>query len=100
MMRTKNCSTETQSGRADMNDVQTVEIPPGLDAAAGDAGRVESYHIEERDAAIAQSSVQSLYRDPSDVRTILSMAWTGTLLVLLLLASAAFNIWQYWRRPD
>ena len=28
------------------------------------------------------------------------MAWTGTLLVLLLLASVAFNIWQYWRRPD
>ena len=43
---------------------------------------------------------RSLYRDPADVRTILSMAWTGTLLVLLLLASVALNIWQYWRRPD
>src|SRR5262252_2997937 len=41
-----------------------------------------------------------VYRDPADVRTILSMTWTGTLLLLLLLASVAFNIWQYWRRPD
>ena len=63
-------------------------------------GTVESSHIEERDAAVAQSSLQTFYRDPADVRTILSMAWTGTLLVLLLLASVAFNIWQYWRRPD
>ena len=83
-----------------MNDVQTIEPPPGLDMAAGEAGTVESSQIEERDAAVAQSSLQTFYRDPADVRTILSMAWTGTLLVLLLLASVAFNIWQYWRRPD
>jgi hypothetical protein len=83
-----------------MNDVQTIEPPPGLDAAAGEAGTVESSHIKERGAAIAQSSLQTFYRDPADVRTILSMAWTGTLLVLLLLASVTFNIWQYWRRPD
>ena len=83
-----------------MNDVQTIEPPPGLDLAAGEAGSVESSQIEERDAAVAQSSLQTFYRDPADVRTILSMAWTGTLLVLLLLASVAFNIWQYWRRPD
>jgi len=83
-----------------MNDVQTIEPPPGLEAAAGEAGTVESSQIEERNAAVAQSSLQTFYRDPADVRTILSMAWTGTLLVLLLLASVAFNIWQYWRRPD
>jgi hypothetical protein len=83
-----------------MNNVQTIEPPPGLDVAAGEAGTVESSQIEERNAAVAQSSLQTLYRDPADVRTILSMAWTGTLLVLLLLASVAFNIWQYWRRPD
>ena len=83
-----------------MNDVQTIEPPPGLDAAAGEAGTVELSHIKERGAAIAQSSLQTFYRDPADVRTILSMAWTGTLLVLLLLASVTFNIWQYWRRPD
>jgi hypothetical protein len=83
-----------------MNDVHTIEITPGLDAAARDESRIESSHIDERDAVIAQSSLQPLYRDPADVRTILGMAWTGTLLVLLLLASVAFNIWQYWRRPD
>ena len=83
-----------------MNDVQTIEPPPGLDMAAGEAGKVESSQIEERHATVAQSSLQTFYRDPADVRTILSMAWTGTLLVLLLLASVAFNIWQYWRRPD
>jgi hypothetical protein len=83
-----------------MNDARTIEIPPGLDVAASEAGVTESVQIEERDAAIMQSSLQTLYRDPADVRTILSMAWTGTLLVLLLLASVAFNIWQYWRRPD
>jgi hypothetical protein len=83
-----------------MNDARTMEIPPGLDVAASEAGVTESGQIEERDAAITQSSLQTLYRDPADVRTILSMAWTGTLLVLLLLASVAFNIWQYWRRPD
>ena len=83
-----------------MNDVQTIKLPPGLDAAADETDAVEPSRVEERDVAITQSSLQTLYRDPADVRTILSMAWTGTLLVLLLLASVAFNIWQYWRRPD
>lgn len=83
-----------------MNDIRAIELPPGLDVAAGEAGTVESSHTEERDATAVQSSLQTFYRDPADVRTILSMAWTGTLLVLLLLASVAFNIWQYWRRPD
>jgi hypothetical protein len=83
-----------------MSDVQVIELPPGLDAIADQAGRAETDQVKERDATVAQSSSQALYRDPADVRTILSMAWTGTLLVLLLLASVAFNIWQYWRRPD
>jgi len=63
-----------------MNDVQIIEPPPGLDVAAGEPGTGESSHIEGRDAAVAQSSLHPLYRDPADVRTILSMAWTGTLL--------------------
>ena len=78
-----------------MNDAQTIELPPSLDAAAGKADIAETDQVEERDATVAQSSPQFLYRDPADVRTILSMAWTGTLLVLLLLASVALNIWQY-----
>src|SRR4030095_5523329 len=83
-----------------MNDAGTIELPPGLDMAAGKAGMADTDQVEERDATVAQSSSQILFRDPADVRTILNMAWTGRLLVLLLLASVAFNIWQYWRRPD
>ncbi len=83
-----------------MDDARTIELPQDLAVAAGKAGIAETDHVEERDAIVAQSSPQFMYRDPADVRTILSMAWTGTLLVALLLASVAFNIWQYWRRPD
>src|SRR5262249_12153311 len=83
-----------------MNDARTIELPPSLDAAAGKAGIAETDQVEECDATVAQSSSPTLFRDPADVRTILSMAWTGTLLVLLLLTSVAFNVWQYWRRPD
>jgi hypothetical protein len=83
-----------------MNDVQVIELPPGLDAVASQAGRAETDQVLEDGSTVAQSPSQVLYRDPADVRTILSMAWTATLLVLLLLASVAFNIWQYWRRPD
>jgi hypothetical protein len=83
-----------------MNDVQTIELHPGRDVVAGETGMAESRQIDERDGAFTQSSLHTLYRDPADVRTILSMAATGTLLALLLLASVALNIWQYWRRPD
>jgi len=83
-----------------MNDAQTIELPPGLDVVASETGMAEPSHVEEGDATITQSFPQTLYRDPADVRTILSMAWTGTLLVLLLLTSVALNTWQYWRRPD
>src|SRR5499426_2429705 len=83
-----------------MKDARTIELPPSLDTAVGKADIAETNQVEERDATVAQSSSPTLFRDPADVRTILSMAWTGTLLVLLLLASVAFNIWQYWRRPD
>jgi hypothetical protein len=100
MVMTTTFLTESENGVINMNDVQAIELPPGLDAAASQAGRAEPSQVEEGDAIAAQSSSQVLYRDPADIRTILSLAWTGALLVLLLLASVAFNIWQYWRRPD
>jgi hypothetical protein len=56
--------------------------------------------VEGREAGVAISHVPLLSRDPVDVRTILSLTWTGMLLALLLVASLAFNIYQYWRRPD
>jgi hypothetical protein len=100
MVRTTTFLTESENGVITMNDIQAIDLAPGLDAVASQAGRAEPSQVEERDATAAQSSSQVLYRDPADVRTILSLAWSGTLLVLLLLASVAFNIWQYWRRPD
>jgi hypothetical protein len=52
-------------------------------------------HMKEHTAIPA-----ALHRDPVDVRTILSLSWMGILLALLLLISLAFNVYQYWRRPD
>ena len=83
-----------------MGDAETVITPLSLDAAVNNASTASSTHGEESAATIPQSAPQILYRDPADARTILGLAWTGMLLVLLLLASVALNIWQYWRRPD
>ena len=41
-----------------------------------------------------------VYRDASDVRTILSLTWSMMILALLLVASGVGNIYQYLRRPD
>jgi len=41
-----------------------------------------------------------VYRDSSDVRTILSLTWSMMILALLLVASGVGNIYQYLRRPD
>src|SRR5262249_24653060 len=43
---------------------------------------------------------QPFFRDPADISAIRSLARTGSLLVLLSLASVSLNLWQYWRRPD
>jgi hypothetical protein len=56
--------------------------------------------IERLEAGADISHIHVLHRDPADVRTILSLTWTGMLLALLLIASIASNIYQYWRRPD
>jgi hypothetical protein len=47
-----------------------------------------------------ESPVSVLHRDPVDVKVILSLTWSTILLALLLVVSIAFNIYQYWRRPD
>src|SRR5262245_20646978 len=47
-----------------------------------------------------ESPVSILHRDPADVKVILSLTWSAILLALLLVVSIAFNIYQYWRRPD
>ncbi len=81
-----------------MNNIQTIELPSGLDLKDVKEGLAEKSHLQ--DTAITRSSPQTLHRDPADIRAILSMARSGVLLVILLLTSVAFNLWQYWRRPD
>jgi hypothetical protein len=41
-----------------------------------------------------------VYRDSSDVRTILSLTFSMMIMVVLLVASGVGNIYQYLRRPD
>jgi hypothetical protein len=60
----------------------------------------ESTAVEPSAGAETLSIPTTLHRDPVDVRTILSLSWTGILLTLLLVISLSFNVYQYWRRPD
>lgn len=78
------------------SNVNTLELPADL----REAGDSQTSSPEAGEAAEATSAVQVLHRDPSDVRTILSLASTGMLLVLLLLVSVGLNFYQYVRRPD
>ena len=41
-----------------------------------------------------------VYRDSSDVRTILNLTFSMMIMAVLLVASGVGNIYQYWRRPD
>jgi hypothetical protein len=75
-------------------DVKVLDVPIGFDEAI----ETKSHDIAERREAAPALHV--LHRDPADVRTVLSLAWTSMLLVLLLLVSIAFNFYQYVRRPD
>src|SRR5437763_16451198 len=76
--------------------VNTLEMPAEL----RDAEEFQTSQPEAGEVAEATSAFQVLHRDPSDVRTILSLASTGMLLVLLLLVSSGLNFYQYVRRPD
>ncbi len=81
--------------------VNTIELPAGINREITKTETAEGNGAVERlEAGADISAVHVLNRDPADVRTILSLTWTGMLLALLLVASLAFNIYQYWRRPD
>ena len=41
-----------------------------------------------------------VYRDSSDVRTILNLTWSMMIMAILLVASGVCNFYQYVRRPD
>ncbi len=78
------------------SNVNTLELPADLRGLK----ETQSSDPEIGESADTTSAVQVLHRDPSDVRTILSLASTGMLLVLLLLVSVGLNFYQYVRRPD
>ena len=77
-------------------NVETLETPADFGVTEG----TERTSPSVSEAEQATSSLHVLHRDPSDVRTILSLASTGMLLVLLLLLSVGLNFYQYVRRPD
>jgi hypothetical protein len=54
----------------------------------------------EESTPAAPVEVVNLHRDERDIRLLLYVAATSIVLVLLLLASLAVNVWQYYRRPD
>jgi hypothetical protein len=60
----------------------------------------EAAHAASQDGSAAGPVSQVLHRDPTDVRTILGLAWVGMLLALMLLISLSLNFYQYVRRPD
>lgn len=41
-----------------------------------------------------------IYRDASDVKTILNLTWSMMIMAVLLVASGVGNVYQYLRRPD
>jgi len=79
-----------------MNDnAEILELPATLGAEETERSGSEAQEVAE-----TTPTLQVLHRDPSDIRTILSLASTGMLLVLLLLVSVSLNFYQYVRRPD
>src|SRR5262245_8581500 len=79
--------------------VEVIKLPAELNGGLIGTEAAESGDIVQKHEAAAPS-LSVLHRDPADVRTILSLTWSGILLALLLVVSLASNIYQYWRRPD
>jgi len=78
---------------ADHPNVRQVlsRVPDASRRRNGDSARIPSK---------SDRSVLTVYRDPQDVRTIFSLTRLLAVLSLIIVASAAANIFQYLRRPD
>lgn len=83
-----------------------LEVPISPDRAARQVIQVDTRkeravlpeaRCVNRSESIAPSIV---YRDSSDVRTILSLTFSMMIMAILLVASGVGNVYQYWRRPD
>jgi len=92
--------SELQADRGVQLSIEAPHIrqPPSTQQA-GNALQVEIPAVKvERGSVMCGPAV--IYRDASDVRTILSLTSSMMILALLLVASGVGNIYQYLRRPD
>ena len=69
-------------------------VAPNIEDVGDAKGAVDASHVADK------IDVVNLSRDERDVRLLLHLAGTSIVLVSLLLASLAVNLWQYFRRPD
>jgi len=77
------------------------------DVSVSVADRVSGERSEEIPAVVSRGSrigevsyPQVVYRDKDDVTTILNLTRLLMVMAVLVVASAAANIYQYYRRPD
>lgn len=89
--------------QADRGVQLSLELPEVRQRRSGETksdqgyARIPAVKVE-RGKVVAGPAV--VYRDASDVRTILSLTWSMMILAVLLVASGVGNIYQYLRRPD
>jgi hypothetical protein len=76
-----------------------IAVEPSVEVQASSLGS-DRADGRKTGASEATPYPAALYRDPADIRTILSLSWVGILLALLVALSLGFNVYQYWRRPD
>lgn len=90
--------------QADRGVQLSLQVPPLRQRLYSEQGGTEKDHQGE--PRIPALKVESgggpavVYRDVSDVRTILNLTWSMMILALFLVASGVGNIYQYLRRPD
>ena len=93
--------------QADRGVQLSLEVPRVRERRYSEQGGTQKDH--QRELRIPALKVDSgkvvggpavVYRDVSDVRTILSLTWSMMILALLLVGSGVGNIYQYLRRPD
>jgi hypothetical protein len=85
--------------QADRGVQLSLEVPPVRQRRYSEQGELRIPALKVESGKVV-SGPAVVYRDVSDVRTILSLTWSMMILALLLVASGVGNIYQYLRRPD
>ncbi len=76
-------------------------VSNGRQVIQADAREVRTIIPEAPHMSSSQGVAPSIvYRDSSDVRTILSLTFSMMIMAVLLVASGVGNVYQYLRRPD